>query len=182
MTRGRWRSALLVGALAAFILGFGSKVIVSGLPAILGADGPNFETSSVDLTTGAGEAALAAHDMVPGDSALAAITVANSGRQPIAYTMSNDVVSAGGAALAAALILTIRTVGSSCADFDGDILFDGPLDEAVIGQTNARPLAAATAEILCFETALPLAAGHGHQGAAATVTLTFDASSDEAAR
>jgi hypothetical protein len=183
MTQGRWFAGLLLGTLAAFILGFSTRIIVSGLPDARGGDGAELETSSIDLVTGGGEATLGAHGMVPGDSVTAAVTVANSGSEPIAYTMSHGVVSAGGAALAAALILTIRSVGSSCADFDGTVLFDGPLNEAAIGsQSNARPLAAATAEILCLRTAMPLAAGNGHQGAATNVTLSFSVSSDGPSR
>ena len=85
--------------------------------------------------------------------------------------------------LAAELLFTVRTVGSSCADFDGTSLFEGPLDEASFGMDGSgRPLPAATAEILCFRAALPLDAANAVQGAATTVTLSFRADSPAAAR
>ncbi|MDQ2966217.1 MAG: hypothetical protein M3R57_10255, partial [Chloroflexota bacterium] len=75
-----------------------------------------------------------------------------------------------------ALVLTVRTIGASCADRNGMTLFDGPLDEAAFGlQDNGRLLPAATAEILCFRVALPLDADNGLQGMTTTVTLSFGA-------
>lgn len=135
-----------------------------------------FEISSIDLTTGVHDATLSTHGMLPGDAVTAAVTVANSGRQPITYTMSRGQVSTSGDALSAALILTVKAIGSSCADFDGTTLFNGPLDQAAFGKEGGgRSLPAATAEILCLRAVLPLDADNGLQGAAATVTLSFGA-------
>jgi hypothetical protein len=88
--------------------------------------------------------------------------------------MSRGAVSVDGSALAAALVLTIKTIGSSCEDQDGTTLFDGPLDAADVGsEGNGRPLAAATAEILCLRVELPRDTDNKLQGAAATISLTF---------
>jgi hypothetical protein len=183
MTRGRRLAALLIGALAVFCIGLGSKTIISGLRSTEVGDPAGIETSSIDLTTRPGKATLSARVLAPGDAVAAAITITYSSREAMTYGMSSGLVSASGAALAGALVLTIKTVGSSCADFDGTTLFDGPLDQAAFGsQANGRPLPAATAEILCFRAALPLDTGNALQGAATTVTLTFGAGLQAAVR
>jgi hypothetical protein len=182
MTRERRLAVLTIVGLAVLCLGLASKAMLSGsFPS--GGDPLRLETSSVDLTAGPGEATLSARYMVPGDTSSAVITLANSGRQPISYAMSVGLVSAAGGPLAAALLLTVKTVGSSCADFDGAILFDGPLDQAAFGSdTNGRALPAATAEILCFRVELPVGTGNALQGATTTVAVSFSAGPQTAVR
>jgi hypothetical protein len=144
---------------------------------------PGLDASSIDLATGTREGTISAYGMVPGDAITAAVTVANSGREPMTYVMRRGLISAGGTQLASALVLTIKTVGSSCADFDGTTLFDGPLDEAAFGsEGTGHPLPAATAEILCFRVALPADTPDALQGAATTVALSFRGSSQAAVR
>jgi hypothetical protein len=183
MTRGRWLEAITIVGLAVVSIGLGWNTIASGSRPRDAGDPHRLEVSSIDLTTGSRDATFSAQGMAPGDAYTTAITVANPGREAMTYTMSHDPVSTGGALLSAALLITIKTVGSSCADDDGTILYDGPLDAAAFGsQGNGRPLAAATAEILCFRAALPLDAGNELQGAATTVTLSFGASLQSAVR
>jgi hypothetical protein len=75
------------------------------------------------------------------------------------------------------LLLTVKSVGSSCAAFDGETLYDGTLDAATIASADAgRSLPAASAEILCFRAFLPEDTGNDAQGGATTVTLAFAAS------
>lgn len=181
MTRERRLAAFTILGLIVVCIWLGANAVMSGWRS--GDDLRRLEISSIDLATGARDATLSARGMAPGDAVTAAITVANSGRRPMTYAMSRGLVSAGGAALATALTLTIKTVGSSCADFDGTTLFDGPLDEAAFGsEANGRPLPAATAEILCFRIGLPFDTGNALQGAATTVTLSFGASTQAAVR
>jgi hypothetical protein len=183
MTRGRRAAALAILGLGVLCLGLGYNAIISRSQLSIDGDSARLEASSIDLTTGGADAILSARGMLPGDAVTSAITITNSGRQPMTYAMSLGLASASGAALAGALVLTIKTVGSSCADFDGTTLFDGPLDQAAFGsQANGRPLPAATAEILCFQAALPFATGNALQGAATTVTLTFGADLQAAVR
>ena len=138
---------------------------------------PSLETTSIDLTTGSDDGTLSALDMMPGATIPATITVANSGSEPMTYGMRRGNIDEAGAPLAAALLLTIKAVGSSCAAFDGAVLFDGRLDEAAFGgNDDQRPLAAATADILCMRVALPIETNNSLQGAATTVVLSFDAS------
>jgi hypothetical protein len=175
MTRRRRRLAVLA-LLGLGVLSFGSGyvAITSNPPASLGDDPTRIETSSIDVATGSGNATLSATNMAPGDTVAAAITISNSSREPMTYGMRLGLVSVGGAALAAALMLTIRTAGTSCADFDGEILFDGPLDKATIASVGSgRRLAAATAEILCFRASLGAGTGNALQNATTTVVLTF---------
>lgn len=183
MTRRRRLSAPTIVGLTVVCLGLGSNAIMSCSQPADGGAPRRLEISSIDLTTGTRDAILEARGMVPGDAVTAAVTVTNSGRQPMTYAMSRGLVSAGGAALSAALVLTIKTIGSSCADYDGTTLFDGPLDEAAFGgEGNGRPLLAATAEILCFRAALPLDVDNALQGAATTATLSFGSSWQAAVR
>jgi hypothetical protein len=148
-----------------------------------GTDRNRLEISSVDLTTANRDAIFSARFMAPGDIVAATMTVANPSRQPVTYAMSRGPVSVGGEPLAATLLLTVKSIGSSCADYDGATLFNGPLDEAAFGsEVIGRLLPAASAEILCFRAALPLAAGNDLQGATTTVTLSFGASWQAAAR
>ena len=134
------------------------------------------QIAAIELITGAGEATLSARNMAPGDTVAAVMTITNSGRQDLAYALTHDPIPADGAALAASLVLTIKTVGTSCADFDGTTLYDGPLDATAFGGgADGRRLAAATAEILCFRAVLPLETGNGQQSLDTTVTLQFSA-------
>jgi hypothetical protein len=175
--------ASTIVALAAICLALGWNAFRSGVSPADTDDRARLETDSLDLTIGTLEAVLSADDMMPGDTVAAAVTVTNSGPTPMTYGMRGGEVSVEGAMLAGALVLTVKTVGSSCADFDGTSLFDGPLDEASFGMDGSgRALPAATAEILCFRAALPLDAANAAQGAATTVTLSFSADSPAAAR
>lgn len=184
MTRAWRRAARAVVAILLLAVLLASIVIVSGWGAwrtdggdrANGPDPATFDSSSIDLNAGSGDATLSATNMVPGDSVKAAITLANSGSQQMTYAMTSGPTAAGGAALSAALALTIKTVGSSCAAFDGTTLFDGPLDHAAFGsEGDGRSLPAATAEILCFRATLPHGTGDALQGTATAVTLTFGA-------
>ena len=174
MTRARRLATVVLVGVTVVGVGLGSNGVLSSLRPARGGEPQHLEISSLDLTMGTRDAVLSAHGMLPGDVVTAAVTVSNSGRQSMTYAMSRGLVSAGGAALSAALVLTIKTIGSSCADFDGETLFEGPLDQAAFGSpANGRPLPAATADILCFRAALPRAADDGLQGAATTITLSF---------
>lgn len=183
MTRRHQLMASAIVALAAICLALGWYAFRPGAVPADADDRDGFETASLDLTTGPLDAVVSAHDMVPGDTVTAALTITNSGPTPMTYGMRSGDVTAGGAVLAAELVFTVKTVGSSCADFDGTSLFDGPLDEAAFGvDGNGRALPAATAEILCFRATLPLDATNALQGAATTVTLSFTADPQAAPR
>jgi|SRR5450759_264377 hypothetical protein len=79
------------------------------------------------------------------------------------------------------LTLTVKTLGTSCALFDGTSLYTGALASAAVGdptqgaQAGDRTLAAAGSESLCFRATLPLATGNAYQNATTTTTFTFQA-------
>ena len=182
MTRRRTRVVPLV-VLAAVSVGLGWNTMTSTPRVTEGGAAGRLEISSIDLASGTQDSVFSALGMVPGDEVTAAVTVVNSGPQALTYAMTTGVTPPAGAALSAALILTIRTIGSSCADFDGTVLFDGPLDEAGFGsQTDGRPLPAATAEILCFRATLPRDASNDLQGMATTIPLYFGNTGQAAVR
>jgi hypothetical protein len=167
--------------LATICVWLGWNVMTSPPRPSNGGDRGDLQISSIDVATGMRDAVLFANDMMPGVEVTSALTVVNSGSRAVSYTMRPELVSAGGVALSAALMLTVKTVGSSCADFDGTILFEGSLDAATIGSDGSgRPLPAVTAEILCFRALLPQDAGNSVQGANTTVTLAFQAGADTA--
>jgi hypothetical protein len=113
--------------------------------------------------------------MLPGDAVDGALTIANPGRTPLSYQMIHGSVATDDE-LARALVLDIRTVGSSCDDFNGSSLYHGPLAAASLGHSPAEPrrLPGASAEILCFRASLPIGTGNQVQGAATTVSFRFD--------
>ncbi len=176
MTRSRRLAVTLIVVLSIACAWLTWKTVTSSPPRADVAAPDRFEISSIDLSADARDATLSARDLVPGDSVAASITVTNSGREPVTYAMRRGLVAVGGHRLSAALLLTIKTIGSSCADFDGMTLFDGPLDDAAFGnEVDGRPLPAATAEILCFRADLPWDSDNGLQGSTTTVTLSFGA-------
>lgn len=172
--RRRRRLAIWVIACLALI-GFGvsARLLLFGHLSI-GAHDLQLRVATLDISAGPGDTILSAQGMAPGDVAIGVFTVTNSSRTSFKYAMLHGPISAESSALATALRLTIKTVGSSCADFDGSILYAGPLGGAAFGDgPRARDLAGATAEILCFRAELPIGTGNGLQGTAAVVHLSF---------
>jgi hypothetical protein len=170
-------SGLAIVGLTVACVGLAAVAIVSNIGPGVEVNPPSLATTSIDLTTGSDDGTLSAFDIIPGDAVPATIVVANSGSKPLTYGMRRGRVYDGGGPLAAALQLTIRAVGTSCAAFDGAVLFDGRLGEAAFGgDGDRRPLAAATADILCLRVTLPTDTNDSLQGAATTIVLSFDAS------
>jgi hypothetical protein len=166
--------AALLG-LTAVSLGAGtmSLAIFSDTAASTG----TFTSGTIDITSSP-TVAFTVAAMVPGDATTQALTISNAGTASLRYSMT----SAATNALGGSLNLTVRTLGTSCAAFDGAmVVASAPLDGALIGsavqggQAGDRTLAAATNEVLCFRVDLPLATGNALQGAMSDVTFTFDA-------
>jgi hypothetical protein len=94
--------------------------------------------------------------------------------------MATSVVT--GPALAGQLELTVRTLGTSCAAFDGTtVVTTGALSGAAIGsnaqgsQAGDRTLAGGASETLCFRATLPTSTDDTFQNTSTRVTFTFDA-------
>lgn len=136
-----------------------------------------FASGTIDVTSSP-TVAFAVTGMVPGDATTQALTIANAGTAELRYSLT----SAATNTLGQALTLTVKTLGTSCAAFDGSVVVaSASLDGALMGnsaqgnQAGDRTLAAASSEVLCFQVGLPISAGDTLQGATSDVTFTFDA-------
>lgn len=175
-TRRRRRGVLaLLLALTTVSLGAGmfSLAIFTDSAASTG----SFATGTVDITSSP-TVAFNVTGMVPGDTNTSSLTIANAGTASLRYALT----SAATNVLGTNLTLTVKTLGTSCAAFDGtSLLASTVLNGATIGSpvqganTGDRTLAGAASEVLCFRVALPLATGNTLQGASSAVTFTFDA-------
>lgn len=137
-----------------------------------------FAAGTVDITTTPATTFFTATGMVPGDTVTQAVTVTNAGSATLRWSMSTVATNA----LGSALTLTVKTVGTSCAAFDGtSVLAATALNGAAIGsatqgaQAGDRTLAPG-AENLCFRVSFPSTASDNPlQGGTSTATFTFNA-------
>ena len=140
-----------------------------------------FTSGSVDITAIPATAVIGYSDMMPADSVTGTLTVGNAGLGQLRYAMTSSSTNADGKSLLDAITLEIRTVGTSCAAFDGTLLYTGTLGAATFGNTTAgfqagdRTLDAATSEVICVKAALPSGTADSYQAAATTTTFTFEA-------
>lgn len=174
-------------------VGFFGALVLSGTVAIAGvvsslalftdsdALGANaFTTGTIVLGLNPTTALLTSSALMPGDNVNGTLIVSNTGTAQLRYAMSSSSTNTDGKGLAAQMTLTIKTLGTSCAIFDGTSLFSGALSAAAMGsnaagaQAGDRTLAAGASETLCFRASLPLASGNTFQNATTTTTFTFD--------
>ena len=145
------------------------------------AGGNAFTTGTITLGLNPTSAIFSSGAMMPGDSANGSLVVSNTGTAQLRYAVTSSSTNADGKGLNAQLTVTIRTLGTSCAVFDGTSLFSGTLSTAAFGdvtpgaQAGDRTLAAASNETLCFRATLPSGTGNAFQGATTTATFTFQA-------
>ncbi len=139
-----------------------------------------------DSVTGA----FAVSGMAPGDTSTQTVAVTNPGSLALRYAISAGTVT-DALAMKDILVLRIKTLGASCAAFDGTTLYDssvgsegidGPASFKLVGdaaqgaQTGDRPLAGAGgAESLCFRIELPITAPNSVQGGTANAQWVFSA-------
>ena len=140
-----------------------------------------FTTGTIALGLNPTSAVLSSGAMMPGDTVNGSLVVTNSGTAQLRYAVTSSSTNTDSKALNAQLTLTVKTLGTSCATFDGTSLYSGALSAAAIGdvtagaQTGDRTLAAAASETLCFRATLPSGTGNAYQGATTTATFTFQA-------
>jgi hypothetical protein len=177
--RRRRFAALLALAIVSGSLGVGalSLAIFTDSQAVTG---NAFATGTIDISTAPATALFNVAGMMPGDTDTQALVVTNAGTGSLRYSMSTSVVN--GVPLAGELQLTIKTLGTSCAAFDGTtVATAGPLGSAAFGsnvvgnQAGDRTLVGGSSETLCFMAELPWATDTTFQGTSTTVTFTFDA-------
>jgi len=178
----RHRRGLLVLLLALSLGSVGAGAFSLALFTDSAAVGANaFTAGTVVLGVSPATAVLTASAMMPGDTVSGSLVVSNAGTGQLRYAMSSASTNADGKNLRDQLSLTVKTLGTSCAAFDGTSLYSGALSAAAFGsnaqgtQAGDRTLAAGTNETLCFQATLPIGTGNAFQGASTTTTFTFDA-------
>ena len=181
-SRRRRRRGLLVLLLALSLGSVGAGAFSLALFTDSSAVGANaFTTGTIVLGANPATALLTASAMMPGDTVSGSLVVSNTGTGQLRYAMSSASTNADGKNLRDQLSLTVKTLGTSCAAFDGTSLYSGTLSAAAFGsnaqgaQAGDRTLAAGANETLCFQATLPIGTGNAFQGASTTTTFTFDA-------
>jgi spore coat-associated protein N len=144
----------------------------------------SFTAGTIQLNgPGISSLSLSSSALMPGDTKNSSVTVQNDGTAQLRYSVSATSTNTDSKNLRGVLTLTVKTVGTNCATFDGTQLFTGTLgaSSAIIGlpaqgaDTGDRSLNASASEVLCFRLQLPSGTGNAYQGAATTTTFTFDA-------
>ena len=171
--------ALSAGLLTASVVAVsGSLAIFTSTPTL---GGNAFTTGTVVLGLNPATALLTSASMMPGDTVAGSLLVSNSGTGQLRYAMTSASTNTDTKGLMNQIILTVKTLGTSCAVFDGTSLYSGALNAAAFGnpaqgaQAGDRTLNAAASETLCFQANLPAATGNAYQGATTTTTFTFTA-------
>ena len=143
-----------------------------------------FTTGSVSLSTAPVTALVTFTSGAPGeDTTPQSLTVTNDGTMELRYAVTMTADNDDTKSLYAELDLTIREEGSSCAAFDGAVLYgaDAPflLTGNLIGDPTAGPdtgdrTLASGSEVLCFRVVLPSDAPNTVQAASTTAVFTFE--------
>ena len=178
--RRRRLTTLLVVSLASGSIGAGalSLAVFTDSKAVAG---NAFTTGTIVLGVSPASALLTSSNMMPGDTLPGTLVVSNSGTGALRYAMTSASTNADAKGLMNQLTLTVKTLGTSCALFDGTSVYAGALASALFGdptqgaQAGDRTLAGAGSETLCFRATLPLATGNAYQNATTTTTFTFQA-------
>ena len=181
--RPRRRLPLLLGLSLGLLAA--SSVAISGSLAIFTSaptlGGNVFTTGTVILSLNPATALLTSANMMPGDTLAGSLVVTNGGTAQLRYALTSASTNADAKNLMNQISLTVKTLGTSCAVFDGTSLYSGALSAAAFGnpaqgaQAGDRVLNGAANETLCFSANLPAATGHAFQGATTTTTFTFSA-------
>lgn len=173
----RHRRVALAAVLSLSVVSLGAGVVSLAIFTDSAASTGTFTSGTIDITSSP-TVAFTVGAMMPGDANTQALTIANAGTGALRYSLTTVATNT----LGAALTLTVKTLGTSCAAFDGtSVLAATALNGAAIGNpaqgadAGDRSLAASTSEVLCFRVGLPLATGNAMQGISSSVTFTFDA-------
>lgn len=168
----------LIAAGAMAVAGIASSLATFTDSDVLGANA--FTTGTVALGLSPATALLTSSALMPGDTVNGSLVVTNTGTGQLRYAVSSSSTNSDGKGLAAQMTLTVKTLGTTCAAFDGTTLFSGALSAAALGsnapgaQAGDRTLNGAASETLCFRASLALGTGNAFQNATTTTTFTFD--------
>ncbi len=178
--RRRRLAALLLLSLVSGSIGAGalSLAVFTDLRAVAG---NAFTTGTVILGVNPASALLTSANMLPGDNVNGSLVVSNTGTAALRYAMTSAWTNTDAKSLMTQMTVTVKTLGTSCALFDGTSVYTGPANGALFGsptqgdQAGDRVLNAGTNETLCFRASLPLGTGDTFQNATTTGTFTFAA-------
>jgi len=181
--RVRRRLALLIALLATLLVGSilavgGSLALFTSSPTV---GGNAFTTGTINLGLNPTTALLTSANMMPGDTVAGSLVVSNTGSSQLRYALTSSSTNTDTKGLMNQVVLSIRTLGTSCAVFDGTSVYTGTLAAAAFGnvaqgaQAGDRSLAAGANETLCFQANLPAATANAYQGATTTTTFSFSA-------
>jgi hypothetical protein len=137
--------------------------------------------ATLDISALPASALLTSSNLQPGDTIDGTLTITNGGSITLRYAMTASATDPDGKALKDLITLTIKSSGTSCAAFDGTILYDGTIAAVALGnpavgaQDGDRELASLATERLCFRALLPTSANDSYQHASTTVTFDFAA-------
>lgn len=143
--------------------------------------GNTFTAGAISISTNPTSAFLTLDPLMPGDTVNASLVVTNDGTAALRYAMTSSSTNADSKALRDQMGLVVKTVGTSCATFDGATLYSGSLANAAFGDVTAgsdtgdRTLAGGVGETLCFRASLDIATDNTFQNASTTSTFTFTA-------
>lgn len=172
-------SLLLVPLLASLFLGGARSLAL--FTSSSSSTGNALTTGTVTIGLGPATTSILVANMAPGDTTAGQFVVRNTGSLELRYAMTSSSTSGDGKGLASALAATLRERGTSCAAFDGTILYAGALASTAFGSTapggqpSDRLLAPAAEETLCLRIALALSTGDAYQAATTSTTFTFAA-------
>ena len=172
------RRGVLAALLGLTVLTLGAGVFSLAIFTDSAASTGSFTSGSIDITSSP-TVAFNVSSMLPGDSNTQALTIANAGTSQFRYAMT----TAASGTLGSALQLTVKTLGTNCATFDGtDVVTATTLNGALIGDvatgadTGDRVLNGLTNEVLCFRVSFPGAVSDPLlQNQTSAVTFTFNA-------
>ena len=126
--RRRRRRLVLLAALTGSLL-LSSLIAVGGSLAIFTSNpalaGNAFTTGTVVLGLNPASALLTSANMMPGDTVNGSLVVSNTGTAQLRYAMTSASTNADGKSLMTQITLTVKTLGTSCAVFDGTSLYSG---------------------------------------------------------
>ena len=132
---GAHRRRILAAILGLSVLSAGAGAMSLAIFTDTAASTGTFAAGTVDITSSP-TVAFTVTGMMPGDTNTQAMTIANAGTATFRYAMSTTATNN----LGTALTLTVRTLGTSCATFDGTIVVaTTALNGAAIGSDPGRP-------------------------------------------
>ena len=167
--------------------------VASAAPLFPGAAGANQPGAAAGLHGGERHTlGIPTGNLTPGDTVRGRHVVANGASQSVRYSLSSASANDDGKSVRDIFQVTIRLAdqasgaAATCEQFDGQILYDGPLgastagfgDAQMGGQTGDRPLASGQSETLCFEITMPGETGNEYQGATTSTAWTIATEQD----